>query len=303
MYATGVRAVFLSAYSKASPIKEQTDYQGYLQYYIRNIPAYHRFLIQEGYLGEASFEERLRALTVTELKQFLADLHLPKRGKKEVLIGRILGHDPEGILIRERYPEQTYAITEKGRVFLRENSAYVRLHKHGSWDISWEEYDAKHHPDECFTDTVCSILNSRIRADEMCGRNEHYCLYELFLEEGNRKRALEMLLRVLFLDVCGMFHIYDVKCFQEGNISRKELKETMLNSICFAPGIVYPIHYLSDVYSDDMIPPLFCWKIPVNLCSQETFLSMTHAIMEDTFDADVFTRKLQADYIAAIDRA
>ncbi len=82
------KAVFLSVYSKASPIKEASAYQGYLLYEcgIRDCPAYHKALIDEGLLAPSSIRNRVASLKVDALKQMLSEKSLPVSGKKADLV-------------------------------------------------------------------------------------------------------------------------------------------------------------------------------------------------------------------------
>ena len=79
------KAIFLWAHSKATPIRDNNSYARYFLYEcgIRNPSKYHRELIAEGYFEEASVEQTLNSLKVTELKEILSALGESTTGKKE----------------------------------------------------------------------------------------------------------------------------------------------------------------------------------------------------------------------------
>lgn len=132
------QAVFLNAYQKASPILRNSEYQGYLLYEcgIRNASEYHQRMIQEGYLAEASFKDRISALKVADLKMVLKKAGLATTGKKDVLIQRILDSGAEES-IDAVSAEALFSLSETGAAFLTEYQDYVKLHQHKVWNISW----------------------------------------------------------------------------------------------------------------------------------------------------------------------
>lgn len=50
-------------------------------------------------------------------------------------------------------------------------------------------------------------------------------MYQLLAEEGKRERAIEMLLRVLYIDLSGVFGMDCYKMYREGLYTKKDLTE------------------------------------------------------------------------------
>lgn len=291
------KAVFLHAYSKASPIKAKGDYQGYLLYEcgIRNAPAYHRALVDQGYLERSSVRDVLSAHKVDELKAALADCNLPTTGKKAALIDRLMDNCGEDEL-RSRFPEETYAISEKGQKFLDEHIAYVFLHRHKDWGITWQDFDLAKKPGFSVNDTLWAIFNKRVLRSTSFGRNEYFCMFELLMEEKKYRNAVEMLLRVIYIDVSGAEGLPYLKMYQTGGISAKQARDFFGAAVLLAPGLFFQLSKLKDYYEEAFVDRIFQWKLPVNICSKSLFLEMVNATFDGTFDEEIFYKKLKAAY-------
>ena len=136
------KAVFLWAFSKLQPIRDDGYYASYFLYEcgIRDRVKYHKKLIKEGYLIEAEPGEALELLKLPELKDMLRELNLPISGKKAVLIERILDNAEEGFL-NAHVPETVYKLSSEGAAFLQTHDAYVQIHRNKNRGISWQAYD------------------------------------------------------------------------------------------------------------------------------------------------------------------
>lgn len=211
------------------------------------------------------------------------------------MIQRVLDN-AEKVDFDKYFSQKIYSLTEKGSAFLQEHDDYIRLNKHGNWGIDVQEYEAKRRPGYSFYDTVWRILNERISPNANWGRNEYFFMYQLLAEEGRRKAALGQLLRVLYLDISGMDFLYDIRLFQNGEETLRQIQDLLTSTSGLAPGVIGPIATYKDVYDDKMIAELYKWKIPVQLCSQELFLSLVHSVLDDTYDENVYASKLKAEY-------
>lgn len=291
------KAVFLSAYAKASPIKPQGAYQGYLLYEcgIRNCPAYHRALVEQGYLARSSIKDVLSAHKVEELKAALSEEGLSTTGKKATLVDRLLQNCSEDQL-RSRFPEETYAISEKGQEFLDEHAAYVYLHRHKNWGISWMDFDLAKRPGFGINDTIWAIFNKRLLHTSSYGRNEYFCMFELLMGEQKYRNAIEMLLRVIYIDVSGVDGLDYLKMYQVGDFTAKEARDSFDAAVMIAPGLFYRLEKLKDYYEEAFVDRIFQWKLPLNICSKRLFLEMIHAAFDGTFDEEVYYKKLKAAY-------
>lgn len=296
------KTIFLWAFSKASPIRPKSEYAAYFLYEcgIQNASAYHRQMIDEGYFATSSTEDKLQSLKVAELKEILTSLGLTATGKKAVLVQRIL-ENASSELLSHFFTEETYSLTDKGAVFLAEHEDYVKLHKHKTWGIDWQEYDSKHKPGFSFYDTVSRIFNERIIQDSQnFGRSEYFFMYQLLEEEGKRSNALEMLLRVLYIDLSGIEGSSSYYLYKEGVETLKELEEHFSIAIMLAPGIIKTIADYKDVFSDIMIDHLYEWRLPMQVCSKGLFTRIIHSLMENTLDEKAIETELKKAYCKAI---
>lgn len=289
-------AVFLHVYSKASPIKENSEYQQYLLYEcgIRDAQAYHKGLVSREYLTPATLEEKLHFLKISDLKSMLKEMHETSSGKKEELIKKIINNNNEEI-IKKYFNKELYSISEKGNNFLEEHSDYIKIHNHTNWNINWKEYDNRKKPGYSFYDVVWGMFNERVFSSDTFGRNEYYMMFELLLEEGKRKRACEMLLKVLYLDLNGIEFKNDIQLYKSNIYSKNELYENLCHSFTFAPGVVYAITQFKDVYDESMIDNIYKQRLSIQLCSKELFREIVVSILKDTFDEEIYTQKLKKE--------
>lgn len=213
-----------------------------------------------------------------------------------MLIERIIQNADESSLAT-LCPEELYVLSEIGRAFLEEHYDYVMVHKHKNWGIDWKEYDANRRPGYSFYDTVWGILNKRVIADKHnFGRGEYLFMYQLLAEEGKRERAIEMLLRVLYIDLSGIFGIDCYKMYREGFYTKKDLIEYFNVAIMLAPGIINPISEYKDVYTDEIIERLYEQKLPVQICDKKLFQKIVHSVLTGTYDEALIEAELKSAY-------
>ena len=292
------KAVFLWAHSKTSPIKDNDSYARYFLYEcgIRNPSKYHRELIAEGYFVEASVEQMLSSLKISELKEILGALGQSTTGKKDALVWRVANNADEALI--ERYcPEKQYALSEKGNEFLRVHDDYVLVHKHKNWGISWKEYDAHKVPGQNYYDTMWEIFNEQLsKQPRDYGRTQYLFLYQLLSEEGKREHALQMLLRVLYIDLSGIEGMQWYDMYRQGIYKEKEIRDLFNIAIMLAPGIIHPIKEFEDVYTDDIVEKLYEQKLPVQVCEKKLFLSIIHSVLDGSYDEEAISKKLKRAY-------
>lgn len=177
-------------------------------------------------------------------------------------------------LVDEGYLEETfsssglYVQSAQGAKFVTEHEICIVLHKHRNWGISYEEYVNCHRPDVGMYDTIWGILHKHL-LDEMkldassFGRNQYHYMYEVLKEQKLYEKALEMLLRVLNIDISGSVY-----------------------GIGYAPAIVSDIRKLGDYYSLDMIARAYNDKLPIKLYSEQEFENIVRGIICGTIDID-----------------
>lgn len=292
------KAVFLWAHSKASPVRNNDDYARYFLYEcgIRNASKYHRELIAEGYFVEASVEQMLASLKVAELKEILGALGQSTTGKKDALVWRVANNANDALI--ERYcPEKLYVLSEKGNEFLLAHDDYVMVYKHKNWGVTWKEYDAHKISGRNYYETMWEIFNDQLsKQPRDCGRSQYLFMYQLLREEGKREHALQMLLRVLYIDLSGIEGIQWYDMYRQGFYNQKEVRECFNIAIMLAPGILEPIREFEDIYTDDIVNKLYEQKLPVQICEKKLFLSVVHSVIDGTYEKEATEEKLKRAY-------
>lgn len=292
------KTIFLWAHEKASSIRKDDDYARYFLYEcgISNPSAYHLELLHKGYFEKAPSSAILNTLKVVELKQILTSLGQTTTGKKEALVDRVIQNADENT-IKSICTDDLYVLSETGKLFLEEHYDYVLIHKHKSWGIDWKEYDANHHPETSFYDTVWGILNKRVITDKQYfGRHAYLNMYQLLEEEGKREQALEMLLRVLYIDFSGVFGLEHYTMYYERIYTKKKLLEFFDVIIMAVPGVVNTIAKYKDVYSDSIIDRLYEQELPVQICDKTLFCKIVHSVLDGTYNEDSVNAELKSAY-------
>lgn len=292
------KTIFLWGHDKAGPIVKDDECSRYIKYEcgIVSPSMYHQFLVEEGYYVPASAYSMLSTLKVTELKKILSNLGCLVSGKKDVLISRLVDSLTRDE-IESLFGQQMYELSDMGRSFLKAHNNYILLHKHKIWGIDWFEFDEAHIQGCSFYDTAWRILNERAVQDQhCCGRIQYYHMYELLKEEGKREYALEMLLRVFYIDLSGAGCLNTFRLYHEGIWDKDHLANSFYTTIMIAPGIIEAIQSYKDVYSDDIVDRLYEWKLPIHICTKELFLEIVHSIIDGSFVVKKAEEKLRGEY-------
>lgn len=292
------KTVFLWAHSKASPVKANDGYARYFLYEcgIRNAARYHQELIATGYFEEASVAQTLNSLKVTELKEILEELGQPTTGKKEGLIDRIAKYANDAII--SRYcPEKQYILSTYGQDFLDAHYDYVMVHKHKNWGVDWKEYDAHKIPGVSYYDTMWAIFNEQLTNNlRSFGRNQYLYMYQLLHEEGKREQALQMLLRVLYIDLSGVEGMQYYDLYRQGIYNQKEVRECFNIAIMLAPGILDSIKDFADIYKDEIVSKIYEQRLPVQVCDKKLFIEIISSTIDGTYDQSTAEEKLKKAY-------
>ena len=297
------KAVFLWAFRKPSAVRSKDQYPGYFLYEcgIRDCVEYHKQLIQEGYFEKASTSEMLDAFKVPELKNMLLELEQPVSGKKADLISRILTNADESF-INEHVTETLFKLSDKGEGFLKEHQSYAEIHKHKNWDVDWKEYDANAKDGEEYLSVMWRIFNQKVKNCSINeGRNIYLNMYQLTREKGNMSDALELLLKVFYIDLSGVegMSMYDL--YHQNLYTKKDLKEHFMVSVMVPPGNIASLREFENVYDSDMIDQLFAWKLPLNICSIDLFREIIESGIYGIFDEEITEKKLQTAYNKYVD--
>lgn len=294
------KAIFLNAYQYASLLKDDNDYQRYLIYEcgIESPAEFHKRMIREGYLQESSLMDNLNVLKVSELKQILESVGAKKTGKKDELIERVLVTIDKEESQDHVACEKRYSISAQGKAYLEEHKDYILIHQHRNWGIDWQDYDKrKKKTNYRFYDVVWGILNERVLESQNFGRNEYLNMYQLLIEEKKTKRALEMLLTVLYIDLSGVEGRACFDLYMSGVYDSKRLSECFNIVIMIAPGIIADFATLTDVYEDGMIERLYnSFRLPMQLCPQNLFVEIVRAAIHGEFDEPKYEQLLKNEY-------
>ena len=121
-------------------------------------------------------------------------------------------------------------------------------------------------------------------------------MYQLLNEEGKREQALQMLLRVLYIDLSGVEGIQWYDMYRQGFYKEKEVRECFSIAIMLAPGILNPIKDFKDIYSDAIIDHIYEQKLPMQICEKKLFLTIVHSVLDDTYDQEATKEKLKRAY-------
>ena len=292
------KTIFLWIHDNASPARKDDEYSLYVKNEcgIVEPSRYHSSLVQEGYFVPASSYAKLNTLKVVQIKKLLSDFAMPVSGKKDVLINRLMTTLTSDDMLN-LFPSEIYELSEKGRTFLDEHYDYVLLHKHKTWNIDWVEYDKFRESGHSFYDTVWEILNKRALNDRfLFGRSQYFHMYELLQEEGKNEQALQMLLKVLYLDLSGVCGMHYFRAYRDGMFDKDYLRSIFPSVITLAPGIVDRISKYKDLYNDAMVEELFELSLPVRVCNKQNFLSLVYSIICGSFDMDMAEKMLRDEY-------
>lgn len=298
------KTVFLYCYSnRPSPVKESNEYPHYFFYEcgITDATSFHKSLINNGYFEEASIEAKLGMLTVSELKNILSDLNQLTKGRKAYLIDRIISVSDKSFL-QKYFLMPYYSISEKGKKFVKEHNDYVKVYEHSrDWGITVDEFDEYKRPGYSFYDVCWGIFNKRLKSDKKFGRNQYLNMFELLEKENKKSEAIKMLIRVIYIDVSGVVLLPFLNIYKFGIYTKSDLKDTYQANIMLAPGVINLLKNYADYYNESYIDDLYNWKLPIQICNKQLFLSMIHDGLNGNFNFDYYELKLKNAYYKAID--
>lgn len=298
------KAVFLWGFSKPSQIRVDNSYAAYFLYEcgIRDCVKYHEKLIQDGYLIDAGPEELLDSFKLPELKNMLRELNQSVSGKKAVLIERIM-ENAESDFLSSHCPKKMYKLSDIGINFLRIHGDYIQVHKHKNWGVSWQEYDQYAKSGQDYLATMWNVFNSRLQnAGIQESRSLYYYQYSILMEQRKRSDALEMLLRVFYLDLSGVLAQPMFNMYQEKFYTKKDLREYVNIALMLAPGLVTALGEFDDIYVPEMIDMLFDWKLPVQICDKELFREIIEKSISRSLDEEQAYRKIKNAYNRFVDK-
>ncbi len=169
------------------------------------------WFLQNGYLTYCEPSESLNKMKVSDLKNILKRHNEVVTGKKDDLIKRIVKEIPTDNYIESL--EKVYKVTDLGRKEIEDKSVYIDNKKFGfgflNDEIEVAENLYKQKPDYDVNEIMTYLINTKLNklsAEKNFGflRNEYYRLNVYYLKKGYKEKALEELLKTLYIDLSGM---------------------------------------------------------------------------------------------------
>lgn len=309
------KTVFLNALSDMSPIKNPENYQHYLKYECRiNDPvAYHKQMINEGYLARPSYEQILKSKKVTELKEILSNMGLVKSGTKDVLIKRIIESSSDQQANNVMDDCEGYTLSQKGILFLEETDDYLKLHRSKGYSIGVNEYEYNKRnlaDGSSYNDIVLYTLREHIKraspAIEPSYIRGAYLNYAQFQDQlGNEAESLYNYLVVLYLDTSGTMQYNSISLQKQLKEIDIEFMERSARLMMVFPGIAIPIHDIQNSYTENMVDEIFeNIKLPVNILTKDDFKVIINEIMSNKdYDEDKINKILYEKFMEYVNES
>lgn len=272
-------ALFISRCKHGAPVgKSNDDYARYFSYRYKVFDPvkYHKKVIAEGYLIEASPYYALRKFKVDQLKSILSNAGLPDKGKKDDLISRIMDSVPLDSLNLDTY----YIPSEKGWEHLKKHEFVFSLESYG---ITWEEYDdfKKSRPDYLKpNDIIWQLLNARFNKNNLSGylgkaQADYFRMGKLLEAEGKNLDALSHYVTSLYYETSG--------CISPGVVYEPD-------QVYINPETIQAIHRLKEYYEKIILTNCFrLFPLPQHYISRKEFERLLFDIFEDkSFDITTY---------------
>lgn len=187
------------------------DFCGYwfYKYHVTNPKQILDSLFDRGFIRYANLKEHLNKAKILDLKRMLVKYGMIKTGKKATLIQRLMeGVSPE-VLLKE-FPKKIYALTEKGKKELQDNSYILLVHrKDYDMDI-WQINILKHeHPNCPVRDLIWGNYNKLLlehikNFDFGLYGATKYRMASFLMEENKYENALPILSEAIFYELSGL---------------------------------------------------------------------------------------------------
>ena len=191
---------------------QDNDYQGFwwYRYGVKNVDSVLNSLLRKGLITVAPVAKTVEKRTVAALKEVLDSYGLNLKGKKAVLVQRVMEEIPADGLDRV-FPKRLYMRTEKGETELKAEEYISYIHRHDIedldiWRLNRLVYESPSRLS--YRDIIWQYLNQRSQEhfsanDFGLYRNCRYSMALFLGEEGRIKGELEMLAEVVYFDLTG----------------------------------------------------------------------------------------------------
>ena len=197
---------------------QDNDYQQFWwhSYGVKSVDMVLLSLQERGLITIAPVTATLEKKTIPVLRELLTEYGLDTKGKKAILIQRIVDAIPENELAKH-FPKRMYMRTEKGEAELKSEEYVSYIHRHSIenldiWSLNKLVYGSKQRLP--YRDVIWGFLNKKSKEhfsanDFGLYRNCRFTMSTFLKEEGNIKGELEMLAEVVFYDLSGAGNNYN----------------------------------------------------------------------------------------------
>lgn len=245
--------------------KAASDYPSYFNYdfHVNNPAKHHKKAIEDGYLELAPISVLLSKLKVDQLKQILVANGLSDKGKKDVLIQRIVDEVDHSTLKLDAI----YVPTEKGLEHLKKYEYLFEVKKYGITPTEFEAKQAQLKSSRT-NDVIWQILGDKFNEYNSEGyfggaRNALLNKAELLTSEDRNVDSLYHYIAVLY---------YDMKGYGNGS----------LEDVWLAPAVIKAIFDKKEHYSAEMVDRCFDrYPLPQYKMSKAKFIKLLNLIFED----------------------
>lgn len=188
------------------------DYQGFwwYRYGVKNVDSVLNSLLRKGFITVAPVAKTVEKRTVAALKEVLDSYGLNSKGKKAVLVQRVMEEIPTDEL-EKLFPKRLYMRTEKGETELKAEEYISYIHRHSIedldiWSLNRLVYESPSRLS--YRDIIWQYLNQRSQEHFFANdfglyRNCRYSMALFLGEEGRIRSELEMLAEVVYFDLTG----------------------------------------------------------------------------------------------------
>ncbi len=132
-------------------------------------------------------------------------------------------------------------------------------------------------------------------------RRIYFQLSQLLLGQGKRSDALEMLLRVFYLEVSGVELAPEIEACRQGQVTKDVLANAFTQGVALNQQVIEGLKEFPDVYDSEMIDLLYTWKLPVQICDKEQFKVMVEEAVHNNFDFDSALEALTFSYLRYVE--
>ena len=93
-----------------------------------------------------------------------------------------------------------------------------------------------------------------------------------YSDENDREHALEMLLRMIYIDLSGLCSYNYFSLYENHSCSSKKLKELFPEFIILNTDDILTIVKYKDVYNDSIVSTVYEQELPICICNKELFI-------------------------------